>query len=78
MSNIDVIEEFNRNTTSGARGARESIWSQLRRWTRRMSGGERCAVAATMATTFFLIGVMLVALHLTLRDYVSHVGVWPA
>ena len=43
-----------------------------------MSKGERYAVATTMATTFIMIGVMLVALHLTLRDYVIQLGVWPA
>ena len=42
-----------------------------------MSKAERYAVTATMATTFFLIGVMLVALHLTLRDYVVDLGAWP-
>ena len=43
-----------------------------------MSKAERYAVAATMATTFFLIGVMLVALHLTLENYVIQIGTWPA
>ena len=42
-----------------------------------MSMKERCAVAATMTTTFILIGVMLVALHLTLQDYVIDLRAWP-
>ncbi len=50
----------------------------MRLWSQRMSKKERRAVAATMATTFFLIGVMLVAIHLSLRDYVIHFGAWPA
>ena len=74
----NTIEGFDGHTTSGSRARRASIWSQLRAWTQRMSTGERCAVVATMATTFFLIGVMVVALHLTLRDYVIQIGTWPA
>ncbi len=74
----NAIEGFDGHATTGSRSAGGSIWSQLRLWTQRMSKAERCAVAATMATTFFLIGVMLLALHLTLRDYVIHFGAWPA
>ncbi len=74
----NAIEGFDRTATSGSRSAGGSIWSQLRLWTQRMSKGERCVVAATMATTFFLIGVVLLALHLTLRDYVIHFTAWPA
>ncbi len=64
----NAIEGFDGYATSKARGGRGSVWDRMRQWTRRMSKAERCAVAATMATTFFLIGVMLLALHLTLRD----------
>jgi hypothetical protein len=74
----NTLEGFDRHPTRESRTDRASIWSQLRLWTQRMSRGERCAVAATMATTFFLIGVMVVALHLTLRDYVIQIGTWPA
>lgn len=72
-----TVEGFHGVATSGSRDARGSIWGRLRRWTRRMSKAERYAVTATMATTFFLIGVTLVALHLTLRDYVVDLGAWP-
>ena len=73
----NAVERFHGIATSRARNERPSIWSQLRHWTRRMSRGERCAVAATMATTFFLIGVLLVALHLTFQDYLIDFGAWP-
>ena len=73
----NAIEGLSGYATSGTREQRRSIWSQLRRWTQRMSRKERCAVAATMTTTFILIGVMLVALHLTLQDYVIDLRAWP-
>lgn len=73
----NAIEGFDGYATSGARGESGSVWGRVRQWTRRMSRGERCAVTATMATTFFLIGVMLVALHLTLQDYVIRFSAWP-
>ena len=74
----NTVEGFDGRLTREPRAERASFWSQIRLWTQRMSKAERYAVAATMATTFFLIGVMLVALHLTLENYVIQIGTWPA